>query len=121
MTHHKLTLYFYGDKIKVYFSLHVVLCLSFHVHNCVKNVFKHVIFNVHDIEVMAEDICLPIRKLPKNTLFYLIMGHSKTRKFLLTILKTKHNVIILRTMSYNSSPDSSDDAIKKFLLFLLYL
>jgi hypothetical protein len=33
---------------------------------------------------MAEDIGLPIKKLPKDTLFYPIMGQTKTRKLLLT-------------------------------------
>jgi hypothetical protein len=33
---------------------------------------------------MAEEIGLPIRKLPKDTSLYLIMGQTKTRKLLLT-------------------------------------
>jgi hypothetical protein len=33
---------------------------------------------------MAEKIDLPIRKLPKNTSLYPIMGQNKTRKLLLT-------------------------------------
>jgi hypothetical protein len=77
-------------------SLHILLCLSFHVYNRVKNVFKHVLFNVHDIKVIVEKISLLIRKLPENTLFYPIMGHAKTRKLMLTELKTKHNIIVLR-------------------------
>jgi len=39
---------------------------------------------VHDVKVMAEEIGLPIRKLPKNTSLYPIMGKTKTRKLLLT-------------------------------------
>jgi len=53
-------------------------------------------FNVHDFKVMTEEIGLPIRKLLENTTFYLITGQTKTRKLLLTELKTKHNVNILR-------------------------
>jgi hypothetical protein len=34
--------------------------------------------------VMVEKIGLPIRKLPKYTSLYLIMGQTKTRKLLLT-------------------------------------
>jgi hypothetical protein len=43
---------------------------------------------------MAEEIGFLIRKLSKNTLFYPIIGQTKTRKLLLTELKTKHNVIV---------------------------
>jgi hypothetical protein len=51
---------------------------------------------VHDVKVMAEEISLPIRKLPENTSLYLVVGQTKTRKLLLTGLETKHNVTILR-------------------------
>jgi hypothetical protein len=44
---------------------------------------------------MKEEIGLPTRKLPENTLFYPIVSQIKTRKLLLTRLKTKYNVIIL--------------------------
>jgi hypothetical protein len=49
---------------------------------------------VHDIEVMVEQIDLPIRKLPKNTLFYLIVGQTKTRKLL--FITQYHNTVTLR-------------------------
>jgi len=39
---------------------------------------------VHDVKVMVEEIGLLIRKLPKNTLLYPIVGSNKTRKLLLT-------------------------------------
>jgi hypothetical protein len=52
--------------------------------NGVENILKHVLFYVHDVKVMAEEIGLPIRKLPKDTSLYLIMGQTKTRKLLLT-------------------------------------
>ena len=70
-------------------------CLPLHIHDGVENVLKHVLFNVHDVKVMAEQIGLPIRKLPKDTSLYLIMGQTKTRKLLLTKLKVKHNVTVL--------------------------
>jgi hypothetical protein len=54
-----------------------------HVHNRVENIFKHVLFNTHDIKVMAEDISLPIKKLIENILFYLITSQTKTKKILL--------------------------------------
>ena len=61
----------------------------------VKNVFKHVFFfYVHGIKVMVEQIDLPIRKLLENTLFYLIMGQTKTRKLLFTT--QYHNTLTLR-------------------------
>jgi hypothetical protein len=80
----------------IYSFLDVVICLSFHVNNRVENIFKHVLFNVHDIKVMTEEIGLSIRKFPENTWLYLIMGQTKTKKLLLTELKIKHNVIVLR-------------------------
>jgi hypothetical protein len=39
---------------------------------------------VYDVKVMAEKIGLPIRKLPKDTSLYPIMGQTKTRELLLT-------------------------------------
>jgi len=39
---------------------------------------------MHDVKVMAEQIGLPIRKLPKYTSLYPIMDQTKTRKLLLT-------------------------------------
>ena len=80
----------------IHFSLDVVLCLPLHVHNYVENVLKHVLFYMHDIKVMAEEIGLLIRKLLEYTLIYLTVGQIKTRKLLLTELKTKHNVTVLR-------------------------
>jgi len=64
----------------IHYSLDVVLCHSLHVNNCVENILKHVL----------------IRKLPESTLFYPIIGQTKTRKLLLTRLKTKHNVTVLQ-------------------------
>jgi len=49
---------------------------------------------VYDINVMAKEIGLPIRKLLENTSLYSIMDQTKTRKLLLIRLKTKHNVTI---------------------------
>jgi hypothetical protein len=68
----------------IQYSLNVVLCLPLHIHDAVENVLKHVLFNVHDVKVVAEKIGLPIRKLPKDTSLYPIMGQTKTRKLLLT-------------------------------------
>jgi hypothetical protein len=76
-------------------SLEYVLCLLIHVHNHIENVLKHVLLYVHNIKVMVEEIGLPITKLPKNTLLNLIVGQTKTRKLLLTGLKTKHNITVL--------------------------
>jgi hypothetical protein len=69
--------------------------IPLHVHNHVKNILKHVFFYIHDINVMVEEIGLPIRKLLKKTSLYPIMGQTKIMKLLLTKLKTKDNVIIL--------------------------
>jgi hypothetical protein len=45
----------------IHSNLDVILCLPFHIHNHVENIFKHVFFNVHDFKVMTEEISLPIR------------------------------------------------------------
>jgi hypothetical protein len=58
--------------------------LKTNIHDDVENVLKHVLFYVHDIKVMVEEIGLPLRKLPKNTSLNLIVGQTKTRKLLLT-------------------------------------
>jgi hypothetical protein len=51
---------------------------------------------VDDVKVMVEEIDFPIRKLLENTLLYPFVGQTKTRKLLLTELKTKqHNVTVL--------------------------
>jgi len=39
---------------------------------------------VHDVKVMVKKIGLPIRKLPKDTSLYSIMGQTKTKELLLT-------------------------------------
>jgi hypothetical protein len=72
------------EQLYIQSSLDVVLYLSLHIHDGVENVLKHVLFNVHDVKVMAEKIGLPIRKLPKDTSLYPIMGQTKTKKLLLT-------------------------------------
>ena len=46
--------------------------------------------------VMEEKIGLLIKKLPENTSLYPIIDQTKTRKLLLTRIKTKYNVIVLR-------------------------
>ena len=58
-----------------------VLCLPLHIYDDVENFLKYVLFYVHDVNVMAEEIGLPIRKLPKDTSLYLIMSQTKTENF----------------------------------------
>jgi len=82
-------------KCYIHYSLDVVLYLLLHVHDRVENILKHVIFYVHDVKVMAEEIGLPIRKIAENTSLYLVIGQTKTRKLLFTGLETKHNVTVL--------------------------
>ena len=85
MNHHKPTPYFtVTEQHYIQSSLDVVLCLPLHIHDGVENVLKHVLFNMHDVKVMAEKISLPIRKLLKDTLLYPIMSQTKTRKILLS-------------------------------------
>jgi hypothetical protein len=82
-------------KCYIHYSLDVVLYLLLHVHDRVENILKHVIFYVHDVKVMTEEIGLPIRKIAENTSLYLVIGQTKTRKLLFTGLETKHNVTVL--------------------------
>jgi hypothetical protein len=85
VTHHKqLHILTVTEQSYIHYSLDVVLCLPLHIHDGVENVIKHVLFYVHDVKVMAEEIGLPIRKLLNFFLFYPIMGQTKTRKLLLT-------------------------------------
>jgi hypothetical protein len=44
---------------------------------------------------MTEEIGISIKKLSENTSLYPIIGQTKTKKFLHSGLKTKHNVIAL--------------------------
>ena len=79
----------------IHSSLDVVFCLPLHIHDSVENVLRNILFYVHEVKVMVEEISLPIRKLLENTLFYPIVGQTKSRKLLLTRMKTKHNVTVL--------------------------
>lgn len=45
---------------------------------------------------MDEEIILSMRKLPNNTLFDLIVGHTKTKKLSVPILKIKRNALVLQ-------------------------
>jgi hypothetical protein len=83
------------EQYYIYSSLDVVLCLPLHIHDGFENVLKHILFYVHDVKVMAEEIGLPIRKLLENASLYPVVDQTKTRKLLLTRLETKHNVIVL--------------------------
>jgi hypothetical protein len=91
----QLHIFMVSKQCYIYSSFDVILCLFFHVHNRVKNVLKYVLFYVHDVKVMAEEIRLPIRKLLENTLLCPVVSQTKTRKLLLTRLKTKQNINVL--------------------------
>jgi hypothetical protein len=64
----------------IYSFLDVVICLSFHVNNRVENIFKHVLFNVHDIKVMTEEIGLSIRKFSRKHLALFNYGSNQNQK-----------------------------------------
>jgi hypothetical protein len=53
----------------IYSSFDVVLYLPFHVHIRFENVLKQVLFYVHDIKIMVEEIGIPTRKLMKILCF----------------------------------------------------
>jgi len=67
MTHHKLHIFTVTEQSYIQFSLDVILYLPLHIYDGVENFLKQVLFYVHDIKVMAEEIGLPIRKLSKDT------------------------------------------------------
>ena len=75
----------------IHYSLYVFICLAFHIHHRVNNVFIHILFDMYDIQIKTEEISFLVRKLLKNTSFNPIIGHTKIIKFLLTELKTKYN------------------------------
>jgi len=77
-----------------YIDSSIYIVLFFYIYDHVKNIFKHILLDMHDIQIITDEISLPIRKLLKNTLFYPIIVHTKTRK-VLTRLKTKYNVLML--------------------------
>lgn len=70
----------------------ITFLLSFIFHSMFITMLK--IFQTH-CQILTEDISFPIKKLIENTLLYIIIDHTKTRKFLLTGLKTKYNILIL--------------------------
>lgn len=112
MTPHKQTSYFYNNKTKLYHScFDVVLGVSIHVHNCVENALKHVLFYLHDIKVMEDKIGFPMRNLLENTLLYAIMGPNKTKNLLFTRLKIIYYVTILRRQMIQISPYYSGSTI----------
>ena len=84
-------------------SLLVIIYLPFHMHYHVKNIFKHVFFDMHDIQILAKKISFLIRKLSKNNSLYPIVGNTKTRKLLFGGLKPHIMPLYCKTTSYNSS------------------
>jgi len=51
---------------------------------------------MHNIKVMVEEIDISMWKLLENTMLNPIVGQIKIRKLLLTRLKIKHNITLLR-------------------------
>jgi hypothetical protein len=73
-------------------------------------------------------ISLSIRKLQKNTLLYPIIGRTKTRKLVLTIMKIKYNALVLRdhiiqffTRRYWRCNIPFNSTYKKSFLFFFFL
>lgn len=81
---------------QIHSSFHIVFYFPFHIYNRVRNVVKHIILNMYDIQITPDNISLIIKKLLKNTLFYLNVGHTKTKKFPYTIMKIKYNAFMLK-------------------------
>jgi hypothetical protein len=67
----------------IHYSLDVIICLPLHVHNCDENVLKHVLFYVHDIKVMTEEIGLAIKKFLENLCFIQLWVKPKPENFCL--------------------------------------
>jgi len=85
----------------IHSSFYVVFCPLFHVHHHGKNIFNNVYIHTHThththMTSKLYGISLSIRKLQKNTLLYPIIGRTKTRKLVLTIMKIKYNALVLR-------------------------
>jgi hypothetical protein len=110
----------------IHSSLNVVLWFPLHIHDHVENIPKHVLFYVHDVKIIAEEIGLPIRKLLENTLLYRIV--VKPGNFCLLDWKLNTMSPYSDTTSYNSSFERCSGAttfltlpIKNSFLFFLYL
>ena len=54
-------------------SIYIVLYLPFNIHNCVEHIFKDILLNVHNIEILARHIILPIMQVPYNASLYSLM------------------------------------------------
>jgi hypothetical protein len=51
----------------------------------VKNIFKYILFDMHDIQIIRKNISLSIKKPLKNVLFYPIIDQPKLENFYLLI------------------------------------
>jgi hypothetical protein len=89
MTYHKPTLYFYGDKTKVYPS--ILFYLFFYIYNRAKNIFKHVL-----------SMCMTSTLWQRRKYFVLpIIGYTNTRNFCLIIWKPNTMPLYCDTTLYN--------------------
>jgi len=71
---------------------------------------------MHGIQIMAEDISLPIRKILKNTHFTQLQITPKLWNFCLPNWKSNIMSIYYEPISYNSSPDNTEGTTSLLIL-----
>jgi len=64
------------EKIYIHSSFYIILWFFFNIHDRVKNIFKHILFYMHNIRSIVKDISLIIRKFLRNSFFYPITSHT---------------------------------------------
>jgi len=68
-------------KKNIHSSFYVIICFSFDVHDRIKNIFKHILLDVHNIQIMMKDISLPLRNLPKILFLPNYVPHQNQKTF----------------------------------------
>jgi len=63
-------------KSYIHSSFYIILWFFFNIHDRVKNIFKHILLDMHNIRSIVKDISLIIRKFLRNSFFYPITSHT---------------------------------------------
>jgi hypothetical protein len=64
------------EKSYIHSSFYIILWFFFNIHDRVKNIFKHILLDMHNIRSIVKDISLIIRKFLRNSFFYPITSHT---------------------------------------------
>jgi len=64
------------EKSYIHSSFYIILWFLFNIHDRVKNIFKQILLDMHNIQSILKDISLIIRKFLRNSFFYPITSHT---------------------------------------------